>query len=275
MMPMYSVAISQKENGSYSHQGINAIDLCGKDSGIDKVYAPCDCKAVKKFAYVGMGNAVVFQSISKVLFADGTLNYATFLMMHDNNISDIRVGQTFKQGAKCYDEGKYGYATGNHIHFEVKKGTYAGLASNGWSLKGNMNTQNALWLLEGKHKVINLLGNKYKVADSPTTEEVVIVVKPRQLLAVNGRVVLKADRALYTTIPKKATKYTKVVAKGAYFFNGYYIHEYYKGVDFKGNKCHFVALYDINGSKLLGYIPIYAGDQVEENQRKVKEYVKI
>ncbi|MDL2211663.1 M23 family metallopeptidase [Erysipelotrichaceae bacterium OttesenSCG-928-M19] len=174
IMPMNNVGISQKEGGKFSHKGINAIDLYGKNTKIEQAYAPCDCKVIKKYAYSSMGNAVVFQSTKKVYFADGSINYATFMMMHDNKISDIKVGQVFKQGQKCYDEGSYGYATGNHIHFEIAKGKYAGVAKNGWSLKGHVNTTKALWLIKGKHKIIKTSGNTYKIATSTTVTVAVI-----------------------------------------------------------------------------------------------------
>lgn len=67
----------------------------------------------------------------------------------------------------------------------------------------------------------------------------------------------------------------KIIKKGAYAFNGYYLHKNKKGVDSKGRKCHFVALYNTQGSTLLGYIPIYPSDIVQETQRSSKVYPKI
>ena len=40
MFPMEYMNITQGVNGSFSHSGTNAIDIAGKDSGIDTAYAP-------------------------------------------------------------------------------------------------------------------------------------------------------------------------------------------------------------------------------------------
>ncbi|MCF0261073.1 MAG: hypothetical protein HUJ54_14530, partial [Erysipelotrichaceae bacterium] len=114
-------SISQGVNGGYSHQGANALDLTGKDAGIDPVYAPVTMKCVWKDSTAN-GNACFFESTEKVEFADGTVDYASFMFIHDNDVSDIQIGQIFKQNQKFYDEGTAGQATGNHIHMEVKKG---------------------------------------------------------------------------------------------------------------------------------------------------------
>lgn len=165
IMPMWNVGISQKENGSFSHQGINAIDLYGKDTGIEKAFAPVDLKIVKKYGTSnGRANGIIFQSLDKVLFADGTINYMSMLMMHCNNIDHLSVGQKFNQFDYIYSEGTTGYASGNHIHLEISKGQLSSADMNGWNLSGHINTQKAFFLLP-KHNVINLQGNSYKRTD--------------------------------------------------------------------------------------------------------------
>ena len=168
LMPMLNVNVTQKEYSSFSHKGINAIDLAGKNALIESVHAPVDMKIVKMYKYNSMGNCVIATSINKVLFADGTLNYATFQFMHDNNINDLKVGQVIKQWQVFYQEGTTGFATGNHIHLAVKKGKFEGLSTNGWSMKNAINTQKAFVLVEGLHRVINLLGNSYRKVKSRT-----------------------------------------------------------------------------------------------------------
>lgn len=121
MFPMRVINITQGVNGQYSHQGTYAIDNAGKDTGIDDVYAPCTMIIKYKDSSTN-GNAVFAESTDKVQFADGSIDYATFMFIHDNDISDLRVGQTIKQSEVFYQEGTAGKATGNHCHIEVAKG---------------------------------------------------------------------------------------------------------------------------------------------------------
>jgi len=102
------------------------IDIVGPTSGIDDAYAPFDCKVVATSpSNPEEGHMAGFESVNKVLLADGTTDYVTFMLAHDNNISDLSVGQTFKQGEVIYQEGTYGEAGGNHIHMEVARGSFS------------------------------------------------------------------------------------------------------------------------------------------------------
>jgi len=112
------------ENGnvdytSYSHTGSYALDFGGRDTGEDWAYAPCD--VVVKRIY-GEYNAVWFETLEKVLCADGTARKLVFMLLHIND-SDLKtlgiaVGKIFRQGEKFYREGSAG-AIGSHIHMEV------------------------------------------------------------------------------------------------------------------------------------------------------------
>lgn len=126
--PMTTMNITQGNNGQTSHKGVNALDIAGKDTGIEPTFAPC---AMHLVAYDSSanGNAIFMQSNSKVLFADGTIDYATFMFLHDNYIGDILAyaskGHKWAQGEEFGDEGTAGKAYGNHCHFEVAKGRYS------------------------------------------------------------------------------------------------------------------------------------------------------
>lgn len=124
--PMEYMNITQGNNVG-THIGTNALDNAGKDAGIDPTFAPCDMHLVAYDSQAN-GNAVFFESNQPVLFRDGTVNYATFMFIHDNSISDIvayaNAGNTWKQGQEFGDEGTTGYATGNHVHMEVAKGKF-------------------------------------------------------------------------------------------------------------------------------------------------------
>lgn len=117
--PLKVVGFTQIENQKgTSHDGILAIDMNGKDEGIDNAYAPCDLKVL---AVSTSANTVYFGSVDKVLCADGEERYVTLAFTHDNDISDNKVGKIYKSGEVCYQEGKKA-AGGNHVHIEVAKG---------------------------------------------------------------------------------------------------------------------------------------------------------
>lgn len=125
MFPMEYINITQGVYGSYSHAGRKAIDTAGKDSGIDPVYAPFT-GVIKK---IYEGYVVWLESSNPVVWADGTIDYMTIMIMHDNDTSDLYVGQVIKQGTRFFEEGTAGKATGNHIHLECGKGKMQGT---GW-----------------------------------------------------------------------------------------------------------------------------------------------
>lgn len=157
---MKNFQISQGNNGAYSHQLANALDLCGKDTGIEDVIAPCDMKWVG-YDTPQNGNAVWFQSVEPVLFADGTVNYATFMFIHCNDISHIiRNGANYiyKQGVKVISEGTSGMATGNHSHCEVAKGTFSGFYAKNtagvWTLPNSIASDKA-FIKDGTNLINN------------------------------------------------------------------------------------------------------------------------
>lgn len=121
--PMKNMNITQGINGNYSHQGTNAIDDGGLNTGIEPLYAPCTMKNVARDTKDN-GNAIWFESTEKVLFADGTVDYCTMMFIHDDYIGDIMPGRVFKQVEEFGDEGTAGQATGNHSHIEVAKGKF-------------------------------------------------------------------------------------------------------------------------------------------------------
>ena len=125
LFPMDYMKITQGNNGQYSHQGVNALDIAGRDSGIEEVYCPVSLKYMWSDTAKN-GNALFLESVKPVKWADGTLDYASFMTIHDNYIGDIialvKQGHIFKQGEPISDEGTAGFATGNHCHIEVKKG---------------------------------------------------------------------------------------------------------------------------------------------------------
>ncbi|WP_276905228.1 hypothetical protein [Faecalibaculum rodentium] len=145
--PMKTMTITQGNNGQYSHQGVNALDIAGKDAGIDPTFAPCKMRIARKEGYAN-GNAVFAESVDKVMFADGTVDYAKFMFLHDNYTGDFSVGRVFQQWEEFGDEGTAGYATGNHCHFEVAKGKLVwDKAGSGYGYYGR-NNSTGVWHLQ-------------------------------------------------------------------------------------------------------------------------------
>ena len=126
LFPLQYMYISQGEGGSYSHAGTYNIDFMGW--GLNgrvyncPYYAPCSCTCVWAG---GSDNIRIFQSNTEVHRIDGTFGYVTFLFMHDNN-PIASVGDRFTQGDLIGHTGTAGNVTGDHVHYNVAKGRYAG-----------------------------------------------------------------------------------------------------------------------------------------------------
>lgn len=138
--PMRVMKITQNYNGNTSHAPNTLgtpkdypIDDAGKDSGRDYMFCPCDKMKIVRLYGVGNGgtNTIWLTSTSKVLFADGTYDYLTLMVLHpnDDDLKRLKVGQVFKRGEKMFREGTDGHSFGNHVHFSVGKGKIKG---NGW-----------------------------------------------------------------------------------------------------------------------------------------------
>lgn len=125
LFPLSYLYMSQDEGGNYSHLYTYSIDLLGwgANGRIYKCpyYAPCTCKCVQ----VGSGS-VVWQSLDKVHYPDGTLDIVTFHFAHDDDTSNHYVGQIISQGELIGHTGTTGNVTGDHVHFNTARGTFQG-----------------------------------------------------------------------------------------------------------------------------------------------------
>lgn len=135
--------------GEGSHMGGYAIDEAGKDTGIDNLYAPFT-GMIKKI-YQSDANEIWFESIDRVEYPDGTIDYMNILMAHDNDITDLYIGKVIKQGEQLYQEGTKGIATGNHCHFECGLGKFSGSGwykntYGNWVIKNGKNPTECLWI---------------------------------------------------------------------------------------------------------------------------------
>lgn len=122
LFPLTMLYITQDEYGSYSHQGILAMDLVVTSMHHAPIYAPCSCTCVAEIDANNKGR--IFQSNNQVWTPAG-LQYVTFMFFHDNN-PIASVGSTFQQGDLIAHTGTAGNVTGDHTHFNTAYGTYAG-----------------------------------------------------------------------------------------------------------------------------------------------------
>lgn len=118
LCPFTDMYITQGSNGGYSHRGIMANDVRGSQVGVRYAYyAPCTCKCVRTYTSSGQ---VMWQSTNKVRFANGRIDYATFMTVHDDTM-DAKIGQVVPQGNQLGNMGTKGNATGVHCHIEISQ----------------------------------------------------------------------------------------------------------------------------------------------------------
>ena len=88
------------------------------------------------------------------------------MIAHDNDVSNLYVGQVIKQNERFYEEGTKGYATGNHVHFEIAKGKFEGTGwhqdeAGYWSLNNGVNPLDC-FMINDDHVILNSYGYKFK-----------------------------------------------------------------------------------------------------------------
>ena len=158
--PMEYLRVTQGEKGTYSHKGSLAMDFGGRDGGSDKLFAPCDM-VVKRCRADATGE-MYLESTQKVLFADGTVDFARLLCIHDA-VFNKKVGDVVKQGEHFYDEGGMGSGKPNkfatHVHIEAGKGR--------WKSTTQSKNSSGTYVCERQESLYNLfiLGEDVQVLD--------------------------------------------------------------------------------------------------------------
>ena len=135
--------------GEGTHKDSYAIDNAGKDSGISDIYAPFT--GVIKKIYPNDANEVWLESVDKVEYPDGTIDFLTIMFAHSNDVSNLFVGKRIHKGEVFYKEGTKGNTTGNHCHIECGKGKYTGTGwhknnSGYWSINNGKRPEECLWI---------------------------------------------------------------------------------------------------------------------------------
>lgn len=124
LCPFTDMYITQGSNMG-THRGTGANDVRGSYAGVKYAYyAPCDCKLIWRDLANGQG---MWQSLEKVRFANGNIDYATFVTAHDNSF-DAQIGQIVRQGEQLGNMGNKagngGKVTGVHCHIEIAQHKY-------------------------------------------------------------------------------------------------------------------------------------------------------
>lgn len=146
LFPLEYMYISQGEGGSYSHEGTYNIDFLGYGAN-GRVYhcpyyAPCDV-----ICYNVTPSGVMWNSINKVNFVDGTIDYISLNVVHDDNNTDHYVGEIIRQGDLLGRTGTKGDATGDHVHMNVALGQNQPLYQNSYGhymLRNSVHLYNAM-----------------------------------------------------------------------------------------------------------------------------------
>ena len=145
LFPLTYLRVTQGE-GVGSHKGTYNMDFSGWGPN-GKVYqcpyyAPCDLKLVRRTGY-----GYIWESLDKVNYVDGTLDYIDINVAHDDNHSRT-VGTIVRQGDLLGNTGTYGNVTGDHVHISLGKG------------RGNTLTENQYGhsMLTNPYHIYNAMG---------------------------------------------------------------------------------------------------------------------
>lgn len=161
VFPLEFMYLTQGEFSNSTHKGMYAMDFQGMYNASTRRYrcpyfAPVDLELV---AIADSSNhAYVYTSISEVNFIDGTSDYFTILVAHDNDTYNI--GRRVMQGLELGKTGTYGQVSGDHVHIEVKKGRYEGLVKNEYDIS-MLKNETHLYNIFGVNDTILLVDGNY------------------------------------------------------------------------------------------------------------------
>ena len=171
LCPFTDMNITQGSHMYPTHMGIMANDVIGAESGVRyPYYAPCTCKCI--WIYPSYGQSM-WQSLKPVRFANGKIDYATFMICHDNS-QDCYVGQIVKQGVQLGNMGDKGYATGVHCHIQTEQGNDIAWYKNSYDVYqfNNEVDLDDMYFVDNTN-IINGSGGNWKVTSDVPVGEVV------------------------------------------------------------------------------------------------------
>ena len=175
LCPFTDMYITQGSNGSYSHKGTMANDVRGKKAGYKyPYYAPCTVKCIKTYPSSGQ---VMWQSTNKVRFANGRIDYATFMTCHDDTMDAVAGKTVVPQGNQLGNMGTKGNATGVHCHIEISQSNDTTWKKNSYGIYcfNNEYDTDACYFMDGTN-ILNGMGGSWKYlkdvpVDEPKKEE--------------------------------------------------------------------------------------------------------
>ena len=118
LCPFENLYITQGPNEAPSHKGIMAWDVSGTPQ--ESYFAPATSKCLK--IYYDSGQSM-WQTIGNVRCPNGYVGIVTYMIVHDNDISDLYVGKIVNQGERLGEFGTKGNVTGSHCHIEFSQGS--------------------------------------------------------------------------------------------------------------------------------------------------------
>lgn len=266
LCPFTDMYITQGSNSNFSHRGVMANDVRGRVSGIRyPYYAPCTSRCLKTYQSSGQ---VMWQSVNKVRFANGRIDYATYMTAHDDSM-DAVVGQIVKQGDRLGNMGTKGNATGVHCHIQVSQSSDTSWTKNEYGIYkfNNEYDLDDCYFVDYTNILYGMGGNWRTTGQSPIIElpgsEAV-----DQILHVGSKV--KFDGIFQVDIIKRGTDLFGNTKLTGVSFNTYY--------NEKAANYHWIPLYDWTevdkyGSTVGQDDKVYGGESyvINNNTYEVKE----
>ena len=118
LCPFENLYITCGPNESKFHKGVMAWDVSGTQA--QSYFAPATSKCLKLYPESGQS---MWQTIGNVRCTNGYVGIVTYMIVHDNDISDIYVGKIVNQGERLGEFGDKGNADGQHCHIEFSQGS--------------------------------------------------------------------------------------------------------------------------------------------------------
>ena len=118
LCPFENLYITQGPNSNYSHKGIMAWDVSGTPQ--ESYFAPATSRCANIYPESGQS---MWQTIGNVRCPNGYVGIITYMITHDNDISDLWIGKIVNQGERLGEFGTKGNATGSHCHIEFSQGS--------------------------------------------------------------------------------------------------------------------------------------------------------
>ena len=118
LCPFENLYITCGPNESKFHKGVMAWDVSGTQA--QSYFAPATSKCLKLYPESGQS---MWQTIGNVRCPNGYVGIVTYMIVHDNDISDLYVGKIVNMGERLGEFGDKGNADGQHCHIEFSQGS--------------------------------------------------------------------------------------------------------------------------------------------------------